>query len=231
MESYMKKVFIATPAYQGKVHVQYALALNDTCTLLRMHGFEVTIRMPVGGSLLVADRNRLVQMFWDSGCDYMLCVDSDLGWDPNAVMRLIEADKDVSGGVYPTRDKSGFNFRPAVEPNGKIVMCKDTLLLQMEYIPSGFLLIKRNVIATLRDKYPELYYCPKDINSDQTSGYCFFNTEVYDGEFWGEDYVFCRRLREAGFDIYVDPLIEFDHAGTVGSLIQVLTTDKAKAQA
>lgn len=227
----MKKVFIATPAYQGKVHVQYALALNDTCTLLRMHGFEVTIRMPVGGSLLVADRNRLVQMFWDSGCDYMLCVDSDLGWDPNAVMRLIEADKDVSGGVYPTRDKSGFNFRPAVEPSGKIVMCKDTLLLQMEYIPSGFLLIKRNVIATLRDKYPELYYCPKDINSDQTSGYCFFNTEVYDGEFWGEDYVFCRRLREAGFDIYVDPLIEFDHAGTVGSLIQVLTTDKAKAQA
>ena len=226
----MKKVFIATPAYQGKVHVQYALALNDTCTLLRMHGFEVTIRMPVGGSLLVADRNRLVQMFWDSGCDYMLCVDSDLGWDPNAVMRLIEADKDVSGGVYPTRDKSGFNFRPAVEPSGKIVMCKDTLLLQMEYIPSGFLLIKRNVIATLRDKYPELYYCPKDINSDQTSGYCFFNTEVYDGEFWGEDYVFCRRLREAGFDIYVDPLIEFDHAGTVGSLIQVLTTDKAKAQ-
>ena len=226
----MKKVFIATPAYQGKVHVQYALALNDTCTLLRMHGFEVTIRMPVGGSLLVADRNRLVQMFWDSGCDYMLCVDSDLGWDPNAVMRLIEADKDVSGGVYPTRDKSGFNFRPAVESSGKIVMCKDTLLLQMEYIPSGFLLIKRNVIATLRDKYPELYYCPKDINSDQTSGYCFFNTEVYDGEFWGEDYVFCRRLREAGFDIYVDPLIEFDHAGTVGSLIQVLTTDKAKAQ-
>ena len=226
----MKKVFIATPAYQGKVHVQYALALKDTCTLLRMHGFEVTIRMPVGGSLLVADRNRLVQMFWDSGCDYMLCVDSDLGWDPNAVMRLIEADKDVSGGVYPTRDKSGFNFRPAVEPSGKIVMCKDTLLLQMEYIPSGFLLIKRNVIATLRDKYPELYYCPKDINSDQTSGYCFFNTEVYDGEFWGEDYVFCRRLREAGFDIYVDPLIEFDHAGTVGSLIQVLTTDKAKAQ-
>lgn len=231
MESYMKKVFIATPAYQGKVHVQYALALNDTCTLLRMHGFEVTIRMPVGGSLLVADRNRLVQMFWDSGCDYMLCVDSDLGWDPNAVMRLIEADKDVSGGVYPTRDKSGFNFRPAVEPSGKIVMCKDTLLLQMEYIPSGFLLIKRNVIATLRDKYPELYYCPKDINSDQTSGYCFFNTEVYEGEFWGEDYVFCRRLKEAGFDIYVDPLIEFDHAGTVGSLIQVLTTDKAKAQA
>jgi hypothetical protein len=61
------------------------------------------------------------------------------------------------------------------------------------------------------------------------SAYCFFDTEVYDGEFWGEDYVFCRRVREAGFDIYVDPLIEFDHAGTVGSLIEILTTDKDKA--
>jgi hypothetical protein len=230
MESYMKKIFIATPAYQGKVHVQYALALNDTCTLLRMHGFEVTIRMPVGGSLLVADRNRLLQMFWESECDYLLCVDSDLGWDPNSVMRLIQADKDVSGGVYPTRDKSGFNFRPAFEESGKIVMCKDTLLLQMEYIPAGFLLIKRNVIAKLREDYPQLYYCPKDPNSDQMSAYCFFDTEVYDGEFWGEDYVFCRRVRNAGFDIWVDPLIEFDHAGIVGSLIQVLTTDKDKAQ-
>lgn len=225
----MKKIFIGTPAYEGKVHVQYAMSLLDTDQLLRMHGFEVLVRLPVGGSLLVADRNRLIQMFWESGADYMLCVDSDLGWDPRAVVRLLEAQKDFSGGVYPSRDGKGFTFRPALEPDERIIMCPKTHLLQMEYIPAGFMLIKREVIAKLRDKFPELYYSPKDPRSSAESAFCFFDTEVWDGEFWGEDYVFCRRVREVGVEIWVDPLIEFNHAGVRGALIETLTNKKGEA--
>ena len=132
----MRKVFIATPAYDGKVHVQYAIALVDVSKLLEMHGFEPMIRMPVGGSLLVADRNRLIEMFWQSGAEYLLCLDSDLGFDPRTVLRLISANKDFSGGVYPSRDGKGFNFRPIVDEDSKIVNCKDTGLLKMEYIKS-----------------------------------------------------------------------------------------------
>lgn len=225
----MKKIFIATPAYEGKVHVQYALSLLDTDKLLRMHGFEVIVRVPTCGSLLVADRNRLIQLFWESGADYMLCVDSDLGWDPRAVIRLIESQKEFSGGVYPSRDGKGFIFRPCVEADDRIVMCPDTHLLKMEYIPAGFMLIKREVVSRLRDRYPELYYSPKDPRSDSESAFCFFNTELWNGEFWGEDYVFCRRVREAGIDIWVDPLIQFNHAGVCGAFIEVLTSDREKA--
>lgn len=224
----MKKIFIGTPAYDGKVHVQYAMSLLDTDQLLRMQGFEVLVRMPVGGSLLVADRNRLIQMFWESGADYLLCVDSDLGWDPRAVLRLIESKKDFSGGVYPTRNGKGFTFRPCLEPDERIVMCPETKLLKMEYIPAGFMLIKREVIGRLRDKYPELYYSPKDPRSDGESAFCFFDTEVWQGEFWGEDYVFCRRVREIGVDIWVDPFIEFNHAGVCGALIETLTDKKGQ---
>jgi hypothetical protein len=225
----MRKVFIATPAYDGKVHVQYAIALVDVSKLLEMHGFEPMIRMPVGGSLLVADRNRLIEMFWQSGAEYLLCLDSDLGFDPRTVLRLISANKDFSGGVYPSRDGKGFNFRPIVDEDSKIVNCKDTGLLKMEYIPAGFMLIKREVIAKMREDYPELWYSPKDPRSDKESAFCFFNTEVWDGEFWGEDYVFCRRVRDSGFDIWVDPFIMFDHAGVKGALIQTLTDKKEEA--
>lgn len=227
----MKKVFIGTPAYDSKVHVQYALSLMDTDRLLRMYGFEVIIRVPTCGSLLVANRNRLVQLFWESGADYMLCVDSDLGWDPRSVVRLIESQKEFSGGVYPTRDGKGFIFRPCQEEDGRIVVCPETRLLKMEYVPAGFMLIKREAIARLRDKFPELYYSPKDPRSDAESAFCFFDTEVWDGEFWGEDYVFCRRVREAGIDIWVDPMIQFNHAGVNGAFIEALTTDREKAMA
>lgn len=225
-----KRVFISTPAYEGKVWVQYALSLLDTCKLLENYGYECIIRMPVGSSLLVADRNRIIQMFWELEADYLLCVDADLGWDPFAVLRLLEADKDFSGGVYPSRDNKGFTFRPVTELDGRIVICPETKLLKMEYIPAGFMLLKRIVVEKMKEKFAHTWYSPKDPNSDKESAHCLFNTEVYDGEFWGEDYVFCRRAREAGFDIWVDPLIQFDHAGIRGCLMQVLTDKPEEGQ-
>lgn len=219
----MKKVFIGTPAYEGKVHVQYAMSLLDVCKILELHGFETIVRVPVSGSLLVADRNRLLEMFWQSGADYMLCIDSDLGFDPRAVLRMIQSKKHFVAGVYPSRDGVGFTFRPDLETDGRIIMCETTKLLKMLYVPAGFMLLTRELIAVMRDKYHELYYSPKDPRSHKESAFCFFDTQVFEGEFWGEDYVFCRRARDAGFDIWVDPLIQFDHAGVTGALIEVLT--------
>ncbi len=97
----------------------------------------------------------------------------------------------------------------------------------MNYIPAGFLLLKRCVLEKMIIVHSDTYYKPKD--ESMPDGYCLFNTEVRGQEFWGEDYVFCRKAREAGFDIWVDPLIEFDHAGVRGKLLQVLTNDKEKA--
>jgi hypothetical protein len=225
-----KKIFVSTPAYEGKVHVHYAMMLLDLQKIFEMSGYVVDIRLPVGGSLLVADRNRIIEMFWQSGADYMLCIDSDIAFDPNYILRFIEqmekTGKDFIGGVYPSRDRSGFNFRPVLEEDSKIVQCKQTGLLQMEYIPAGCMLMTRNLIAKMKDHFPELYYCPKDQRNKSEAAYCFFDTQVWEGEFWGEDYVFCRRVREAGFDIWVDPTIQFNHAGVHGTLMDTLTNKK-----
>lgn len=226
----MKKVFISTPAYEGKVYVQYALSLVDTCTLLLQNNYEPVIRIPTGGSLLVADRNRIIQAFWESECDYLLCLDSDLGWDPRAVIKLLKSGKDFTGGVYPTRQGRGFTFRPTTDESGKIDMCSTTKLLKMEYIPAGFMLLTRKAIKQMREHFQHLYYCPKGSTNPLEAGYCLFDTEVWQGEFWGEDYVFCRRAREAGLDIWVDPLINFDHAGIRGALIEVLTNKPPEEQ-
>lgn len=229
-----KKFFIGTPAYEGKVHVQYAMSMLDTCEILRALNYNPMVRVPVGGSLLVADRNRILQMFWESEAEYLLCVDSDLGFDARVLLKMMKDMENENiefiAGVYPSRDAKGFNFRPFVEEDGRIVMDEKTKLLKMEYVPAGFMLLKRDVVRKLHDKFPELYYTPKDPRNGSESAYCIFDTEVWEGEFWGEDYVFCRRVREAGVDIWVDPLIQFNHAGVVGALVEVLTDDPNKAQ-
>ena len=96
----------------------------------------------------------------------------------------------------------------------------------MEYIPAGFMLIARSVFVKVAEKFPELYFKPKD--PSLPDGFCFFNTVLRDGEFWGEDYQFCYLAREAGVRIWVDPEIQFDHAGNIGCMLEILS-DKCPA--
>lgn len=219
----MKKVFIATPAFDGRVHVQYAVALAETQTLLLSKGIGVQVNINSSGSLLVAERNRLNKAFLASECTHMLCIDSDLGWPSIAVEKMLEHDLDFVAGSYPARGENVFLFRGEKNENGSLVTHPSKQLLKMEYIPAGFMLIKRCVIEKMTQHFAHLYFEPKAENLKHENGYCLFDTEVKDGEFWGEDYVFCRRVREAGFDIWVDPLVQFDHAGTRGMLAEMLT--------
>lgn len=220
-------IMMATPAYSGQVNIPYTLSFANTFYALQSNGIKVTPLVVTSGSLLVAERNRLIEAFWQSDCTHILCIDGDLGWPPQAVLAMLEQDKEFVAGVYPARGKENtFTFRPALADDGRIIQEKH--LLKMEYIPSGFMLISRNAIRKMRVHFPELYYEPKSVLNKTEAAYCLFNTEVYEGEFWGEDYVFCRRAREAGIDIWVDPLIQFDHAGTIGMFIDCLTSDPTK---
>ncbi len=215
----MTKVFIATPAYSGSVDVPYAISLAETTLLLASNGIEVVNRITTSGSLLVAERNRLIKSFLETDCTHILCVDADLGWPAQAVKEMLNQDKDFIVGCYPSRKENVFLFRPILNEDKSIV--KEGQLLEMEYIPAGFMLIKRHVLEKIINDNPQLYFKPKDPNAPD--GYCLFNTEVWEGEFWGEDYSFCRLARNSGFRIWADPLIEFDHHGVRGMLIQALT--------
>jgi hypothetical protein len=218
------KLMIATPAYAGNVTIPYALSFSQTVNLLTAQNIQVQPLITTSGSLLVAERNRIVQAFWESDCTHLLCIDADLGWAAQAVLAMLQTEKEFVAGCYPARGKTNeFIFRPVKNEIGAIVQDEaHKHLLKMEYIPAGFMLIGRNAIAKMRDKHPDLYYEPKDKRNNPEPGYCFFNTEVWEGEFWGEDFVFCRKAREAGVEIWVDPLIQFDHAGTVGALYELL---------
>ena len=219
------KIMIATPAYAGNVTIPYALSFNQTAMLLASHNIQVQPLIVTSGSLLVAERNRIVQAFWDSDCTHLLCIDADLGWAAQAVLAMLETKKEFVAGCYPARGKTHeFIFRPVKNEIGAIVQDETYKhLLKLEYIPAGFMLIARSAIQKMRNKHSDLYYEPKDKRNNPEAGYCFFNTEVWEGEFWGEDFVFCRNAREAGVEIWVDPLIQFDHAGTVGALYECLT--------
>jgi hypothetical protein len=219
-------VMIVTPAYSGTVHAQYATSLSDTYHLLEQNNIKVTFRIEPNGSLLTASRNRLTEMFWQSDATHMLCIDSDLGWPAQAVLAMLAVDKEFIAGVYPSRLERGFIFRPQYADLKTEQLINENHLVKMEAVPAGFMLIARSAIKKMRQHYPNLYYAPKDPRDKSESTYALFNTEIIDGQFWGEDYVFCKRAGAAGIDIWVDPFIQFNHAGTVGMLAEILKDKK-----
>lgn len=218
------KLFIATPAFSGTVNIQYAISLAETMSLLNSNGIEVKVQLNASGSLLVAERNRLNKAFLATDCTHMLCIDSDIGWPAQAVLALLQKDMDFVAGLYPARGpEKQFLFRAVTNPDNGSMIHNEKGLFQMEYIPAGFMMLKRIVIERMNVKFANLYYEPKSNELKHENGYCLFDTEVRDGEFWGEDYTFCYRARQAGFEIWIDPAIEFDHAGNRAAFSVVLT--------
>ncbi len=219
----MTKIFLATPAFDGKVNVAYACALADTRLYLAANSIETVIRIHTSGSLLVRERNDLVKAFLESDCTHMLCIDSDIAWQPQDIKRLIDHQEDFVAALYPARGpEKCFLFRGVYGENKKMDVSKKGLL-EMEYIPAGFMLIRRIVFESIILQRSDLYYEPKAEELKHTRGHLFFGIELWEGEFWGEDYVFCRNVRKAGFHIWIDPVIPLDHSGIRGSFAECLT--------
>jgi hypothetical protein len=220
-------VMIATPAFNAQVYIQYMLAFAATSHMLLAHNIMVTPCIVPASSLLVAERNKIIQAFWDSDCTHLLCIDADIGWPPEAVLKLLQDDREFIACCYPARSSRDlFIFRPIFDEKTAIVHEKD--LLKMESVPAGFMLLQRSAIKKMRKAHPHLYYQPKHRDPNDpyhAGGYLLFNTEIVDGEFFGEDYIFCKRAADAGVDIWCDPNIPLDHAGKVGALADILSTE------
>jgi hypothetical protein len=101
------------------------------------------------------------------------------------------------------------------KPVGKVIG-KNEALVEAEYLPTGFMRIKRGVIEKMQEGYPELKYTHSVVETVAAprSGYDFFNMGNQEGKQWlTEDYAFCHRWKKLGGRLWVYPNIRFEHIG------------------
>ena len=84
-------------------------------------------------------------------------------------------------------------------------------LLQIRRIGTGFMMIQRHVLETMVKNHPEWRYINDTKNRDE---YAIFDFGVYNGKYYGEDYLFCDRATAEGFTVFLDPTISLPHVGT-----------------
>lgn len=190
------------------------------CLLEMQRGFDRAklphkIRYTVGDSMIPKTRNFFVADFLASDCTDLVLLDDDLWWEDGAVQRLLSHDCDLVAGVYPKRQD------PLEYPVRRLegaMLDPVTGLMEVKYLPTGFMRIRRSCLEAMTAHYADLAYtdfdCPNNI------AHALFWFELRPDEDlgtklspWGEDFEFCRKWRAMGGKVHLDALLKFQHIG------------------
>ena len=186
---------------------------------LTKQGTEFTDGTVVGDALISRARSIIASTFLRSDADVLLSIDSDIWFRPEDAIRISELamSKDVVAALYMTRNLA---TQPALMlPEGEeIIFAADQKPTQVPYVSTGFVAVHRRVFEKLAKNLP---LCHKGWESKgaDTSFYPFYMPFVVpwkgDGHMYlSEDWAFCHRAREAGFECWLDPSIRLGHIGS-----------------
>ena len=209
------RLHFCIPCYGGMITESCFMSMLKFMATAQQLGMQLTIDTMVNESLVCRARNSLVakMMYLEPKSTHLLFVDADIGFAPEEIIKLLLADKDVIGGLYP---KKALPISYVVNKIYDAEAEKDGNIVEVANFGTGFMLIKRGVIQTMFDKFPNLHY-QDSIGLDPKYDpfkYALFDTMIDErGEYLSEDYVFCKRWREMGGKIYVGLSIKLDHSG------------------
>jgi len=209
-----RRVFIGLPAYDFKVSLKLAVSLAKFVKLTAEHGISVHIGSVCGCSVVSRARNLLVKDFLDTDCTDLFFIDADINFEPEDVLRLLALSdspkKGIVAGVPRTRDTSCVYITTMYrDENGDITM-NGLGMVKATRVATAFMCIRREVLETLVNTHPEWSYY--DNRTDRTLN-AVFDFKVTEEGYMGEDFLFCDRAREAGYEVWIDPTIKLGHMG------------------
>jgi hypothetical protein len=195
---------------------------------------ELMIDTTENESLVHRARNVSVGRFMQkTDCEYLMFIDADIDFDPQAVVRLVKSGHELSVACYPKKVVMWDQAAQAIK-NGDdrdMAMLSSSLVVNIgatrrtiedgfvEILdgPTGFMLINRSVFKKLEEKFPELW-CKNDHQNRDFDEYhaafdCMIDPESR--RYLSEDYAFCRRWQQVGGKIYADVNTTLGHIGNL----------------
>jgi hypothetical protein len=168
---------------------------------------------------------------------HLLFVDSDIGFSPDQVFRLLASGHEMTAGVYPFKNfhwprlKEAARKDPKMDPAeilGYTARFEDPSRIVMDQgfakaisVGMGFTLFRKSVFERMMKHYSELQYQGGHIAADPLANssyrYALFNSSVDEktGYYLADDQSFCRRWTALGGEIWVDARSRLNHVGPV----------------
>ena len=216
------KLFIATPAFGHQVTTNY---MNSVMRFVSSSHpklqVSTAIHLQSGMALVTQARNNCVASFLKSDCTHFFFIDSDIGFEPEAVYRLLEKDEEVVLTPYAVK---GFGQNYALQfivhfPDRNNVQIGKDGFVEITAGPTGFMMIKREAFEKLIKAYPDKKTINKQLVGNKveimdSDWYTFFETGIDpENGYLGEDICFCKLWTAIGGKIYADAISELTHFG------------------
>jgi hypothetical protein len=210
------RVHICMPCYGGMMTEQTFMSFVKWGNTCRQLGIDWTVETMTNESLISRARNTLTAKFLNTPeSTHLMFVDADIGWEPWHLLVMINARKDVIGGLYPMKSlpvKWCVNGIPGKEEGTP----EQPHLVEVSKTGTGFLLIKRDVFEKL-NQHPATRPFNNDIGlPEELNPYMktYFDTAVRENRYYSEDWTFCENWRDLGGEVYVDKRVLLRHVGT-----------------
>lgn len=200
----MKKIMVAVPCRET-IDVETAKCLQTLEKDMRLRkNLQVDVEFLVG-TIIHDMRHKLAERAIENEYDYVLWVDSDMIFDSDVLIDLLEHDKDIVTAVCFMRKAP---YAPCIYSKMRMGLGADENeiekyldypregLFEVEACGFAMILMKTKVLKHLLD----------------TSGHIFFPVKTPNLAL-GEDLSFCIRARRQGFQIWCDPKPKIGHIG------------------
>lgn len=191
-----KKLSILVPT-RDMVHTHFAFSL----TQLYKTTSEVidTYLFFDSSSVLLNQREKLIEEAKIINSDYVLWLDSDMVFPSTTALRLLEHNKDIVGCNYLKRSKP---LKPVAYKNigdwdSYLPLTVEDELMEVEGVGMGCLLMKTEIFKNIQKPYFEFTYNEKT------------------DDWMGEDFNLLKKLGQVGYKVYIDTLLssEIKHMG------------------
>lgn len=178
------KLLILVPC-RDTVHSLFSMALTELVKTSVMSGIDIHVSYDFS-TILLTQRENLANKAVDIKADYMLWLDSDMMFPSTTALRLLGHNKDIVAANYMKRSVPLTTVAyPKLEDweNWLPLEAQEELEV-VEGIGMGCMLMKTTVLQSIQKPW--------------------FEFEFRDGTWHGEDFNFQKKLRNAGYQIFVD---------------------------
>ena len=207
-------VMIAMPCYDS-VKVSTMVAVIKVIQQLAKSGVAVGINT-IKSPLIHQARNYLTSVFLNSDFTHLLFLDSDVDFEPEAVVRMLVAKKDVICTPYRVKSMEVDKKMYTVELK-KDARMEPGEIIEITAGPTGIMLIHRDVFKKIIEKFPDLKIKNPvfpEPGPDHQYYYSFFDFTFEDGYSTGEDVSFCKLVQKVGFKLYANTASFTKHHGS-----------------
>ena len=232
-------VFIATPMYGGQCAGWYTQSILEMVNIFGQNGVQAQFSFMFNESLITRARNALAHQFLKTNATHLMFIDSDIKFNPNDIIKMLNADKEIICGIYPKKEINWHTVKQAMDkqvPQDQLKHHTGSFVVNLvNYagevtVPvnepveifnggTGFMLIKREAFETLADKVPEYSNDVGDLSGQMKEAEKikeFFATSIEPetNRLLSEDYHFCRIYRLAGGKVWAAPWAHLGHMGS-----------------